>query len=112
MTALTPAVRALRGSPGFTAVVVLTMAVAIAANTAIFSVADQLVLHPVTMPDPASLVAIWISNQKGAIQAAAISYPRFDELRGRIEAFSSMAATSFDSFTLPRDGDATHLNGL
>ena len=112
MTVLTPAVRALRATPGFSAVAILTMAVAIAANTAIFSTYDQIVLHPVTLPDPSSLMAIWIHNPQGTIQAQAISIPRYDELKDRVPSFSSMAASTFDSFTLTGHGEATQLNGL
>ncbi len=112
MTILTPAVRALRASPGFSAIAIVTMAVAIAANTAIFSTYDQLVLRPVTLSDPSSLVAIWIRNPNATIQAQAISFPRYEELKDRVPSFSSMAASSFDSFTLTGRGDATQLNGL
>ena len=112
MTILTPAIRSLRGTPGFSLVAVATMAVAIAANTAIFAVCDQLVLHPVSMPDPDSLVAIWIRNPHTNLQAQAISFPRYEDLKDRIHAFSSFAASAFDSFTLTKDGDATQLNGL
>jgi len=69
---LETAIRALRGSPGFSAVVVVTMAVAIAANTAIFSVYDRLVLHPVNIPDAGSLVAIWFDNPQRNIQTPSI----------------------------------------
>lgn len=112
MTILTPAVRALRRTPAFSAVAILTLAAAIASTTAIFSVYDQLVAHPVTLPDPSSLVQIWITSSDRAIQAQAISFPRYDELRNRIHAFSSMAASAPDSFTLTGHGDATQLNGL
>jgi predicted permease len=112
MTILTPAVRALRATPAFSTVAILTLAVAIASTTAIFSVYDQLVAHPVTLPDPPSLVQIWITSSDGAIQAQAISVPRYDDLKDRIHAFSSMAAAAPDSFTLTGSGDATQLTGL
>ena len=99
MTTLKAALRALRGSPGFSAIVILTMAVSIAANTAIFSVYDQLVLHPVTIPDPSSLVAIWFNNPHRNIQTFNSSIPRYDELRAEAKSFSSVALSAFDSFT-------------
>ena len=52
------AFRALRKTPGFSLVAILTIAVGIGANTALFSVYDRLVLNPVTIPQPSSLVAI------------------------------------------------------
>jgi hypothetical protein len=46
------AVHGLRSSPGFSLVAILTIAVGIGANTALFSVYDRVVLNPVTIPDP------------------------------------------------------------
>src|SRR5262249_38525969 len=112
MTALTPAARALRNAPGFSAIAVLTTAAAIAANTAIFSIYDQLVVHPVSMPDPGSLVALWLNNPQRNLQAQGISMPKYEELRGHVASFSSIAVSAFDSFTLTQEGDATQLNGL
>ena len=62
MSDLKQAVRALWKSPAFSIVAVLTIAVGIGANTALFSVYDRLVLNPVTIPHPSSLVAIWTNN--------------------------------------------------
>ena len=112
MTLLTPAVRALRATPGFSAVVVATLAIAIAASTAIFSIYDRLVLHPASVPDPDRMVSIWITSSDRAIQAQAISVPRYDDLKDRIPSLSLTAISSFDSFTLTGEGDATQLNGL
>jgi len=108
----TRALRGLRASPAVSAVAILTMAVAIAANTAIFSVYDQLVLHPVSMPDPDSLIAIWFTNPQRNAQSPSISIPRYDELRADTRAFSSIGLSAFDSFTLTGNGDPLQLNGL
>lgn len=108
----TTAIRALRASPGFSTVVVLTMALGIAANTAIFSVYDRLVLNPVTIPDPSSLVSIWFTNPERNVSAPNMSVPRYDEMRGEIGAFSSIGLGAFDSFTLTSAGDPTQLTGL
>ena len=109
---LTAAVRSLRTSPGFSTIVVVTMALGIAANTAIFSVYDQLVLNPVTIPEPASLVSIWFNNPERNVSAPNMSVPRYDEMRGGIGAFSSIGLGAFDSFTLTSAGDPTQLTGL
>jgi predicted permease len=112
MTPLTAAVRALRGNKSFSIVVVLTMAVAIAANTAIFSVYDQLVLRPVTMPDPPSLIAIWFNNPQRNVQTPSISIPRYEELREHTASFSSIGLSAFDSLTLTDRGDPLQLTVL
>ena len=88
------------------------MAVGIAANTAIFSVYDLLVLHPVTVADPSSLVSIWFNNPERNVRGSAMSVPRYDELRDEARSFSSIGLSAFDTFTLPSAGEATQLNGL
>ena len=112
MTPFTAAVRALKGNRSFSIVVVLTMAFAIAANTAIFSVYDRLVLRPVTMPDPQSLIAIWFNNPQRNVQTPSISIPRYDELRRHTTSFSSIGLSAFDSFTLTGSGDPLQLTAL
>src|SRR5258708_6073827 len=105
------AVRALGKSPAFSIVAVLTIAVGIAANTALFSVYDRLVLNPVTIPNPSSLVAIWTNNPQINLNAPAISWPRYEELREQAQSFASLGLSAFDTFTLTGTGDPEQLNG-
>ena len=58
MADIKAAIRSLTKSPGFSTVAILTIAVGIAANTALFSVYDRLVLNPVTIPQSSTLVAV------------------------------------------------------
>jgi putative ABC transport system permease protein len=111
MTDVRNAVRALGKSPGFSLVAVLTIAVGIGANTALFSVYDRLVLDPVTIPKPASLVAIWINNPQLNFNAPAMSWPRYEELRAHVTSFDSLGISAFDNFTLTGNGDPEQLNG-
>jgi predicted permease len=106
------AVRALGKSPAFSIVAVLTIAVGIAANTSLFSVYDRLVLNPVTIPNPSSLVAIWTNNPQINLNAPAVSWPRYEELREHARSFSSIGDSAFDNFTLTGNGDPEQLNGL
>jgi predicted permease len=112
MTHIKSAARALRHGVGFTLVATATLAVAIGATTAIFSVYDQLILHPVSIRDAGSLVAIWFNNPKRNTQTPSISIPRYDELKAAVRSYTSVALSAFDSFTLTGAGDAAQLNGL
>jgi predicted permease len=105
------AVRALRKSPGFSIVAILTIAVGIGANTALFSVYDRLVLNPVTIARPSSLVAIWTNNPQLNLNAPAISWPRYEEIRAQAQSFASVGISAFDNFTLTGNGDPEQLNG-
>jgi len=111
MSHVTQAIRALRKSPGFSVVAVLTIGVGIGANTSLFSVYDRLVLSPVTIPNPSTLVAIWANNPQLTFNAPAISWPRYEEIRDA-RSFASVAISAFDNFTLTGNGDPEQLNGL
>jgi predicted permease len=113
MTTVKAGVRSLLNTPGFSLVAVLTLAVGIASNAALFSVYDQLVLHPIAVPDPASLVAIWSNNVQANFNAPAVSWPRFAELQRSARSFSSIGVSAFDNFTLTNNGEQPdQLNGL
>jgi putative ABC transport system permease protein len=58
-------IRILLRSPGITAGVILALALGIGANSAMFSVVDALILHPLRYPDPSTLVAIWDRDAQG-----------------------------------------------
>ena len=104
------AVRSLVKTPGFSAVAILTIAVGIGANTALFTVYDRLVLNPVTIPDPASLVAIWANNPQLNFNAPAIAWPRYEVIRRESRSFASVGISAFDNFTLTGNGDPEQLN--
>src|SRR5262245_7837910 len=105
MVNMRAAIRPLLQSPGFTTVAILTIAIGIGANAALFSVYDQLVLNPVTVPDRASLVAISSRNAQFAQPIPAVSWPRYREIKSKGRSFSSVGITAFDNFTLTGNGD-------
>lgn len=98
------AARTLVKSPGFTAVGVLTLALGIGANSAIFSVVNSVLLRPLPYHEPDRLVSIW---PEGAFpQAALLAF------RDQTESFETVAAyTGGGEWTLTGHGDPLRLNG-
>src|SRR5438128_9309179 len=76
--------------PGFTAVAVLTLALGIGANTAIFSLIDAVLLKLLPVKDPAQLVALAATS--AGPRGPAFSYPMFQDLRDRSQVFAGILA--------------------
>jgi putative ABC transport system permease protein len=101
------AFRVLRNSPGITAVVVLTLALGIGANSAIFSVVNSVLLRPLPYRDSASLV--WITNKLPArteIEAFDVDYFAW---RKHCKSFQEIAAYSATEFNLTGAGEAERI---
>lgn len=82
------AARALRASPGFTAVTVLTLALGIGANTAIFSLVYATLLRPLPYRDPGQLMSLGESREQLAnIKMSQVSYPDYLDWRKRVRVF-------------------------
>jgi predicted permease len=107
------ALRQLRKSPGFTLIAVLTLALGIGANTALFSTFNTFVLHPLTLPHSDRLVRIWVSNPALNVNIRYVSWPRYEFIRDHQHSFSNIAAANFASYALTRNGaDPEQLNSL
>jgi len=102
--------RQLRRNPGFTTVAVLTLALGIGANTAIFSVLNAVVLRPLPFPDPGRLVSVLSSVQH--THGSAASYPDFLDWQTQNDVFEGMAAYRQADFTLTGRGTPLHLRAL
>ena len=89
-------VRMLKKNPGFTAVAVLTLAVAIGANAVVFSVINGLILRPLNVPQAQSLYIIERASDKDSSQ----SYPNYLDLRDRNRSFDGLAAYNIDQVAL------------
>jgi predicted permease len=101
--------RQLRKSPGFTAVAVLTLALGIGANTAIFSVINSVLLRPLPYPNPDRLVSV---QEAGRGSGNPASYPDFFDWQSQNHVFSNMAAYHGDVFTLTGAGEPAHILAL
>jgi putative ABC transport system permease protein len=86
------AARVLRKSPGFTVVGILTLALGIGANTAIFSVIDSVMLRPLPYKDPAGLVMLWENNSRHPNPHNTVSPPDFLDWQSRNSSFAEMAS--------------------
>jgi len=95
--------RMLRTNPGFTTVAVLTLALGIGANTAIFSLINAFLLRPLPVPEPQTLVNIYTSNPDGAGYSTS-SYPDFADLRQMNEVFSGVIGYAGINVSVTGDG--------
>jgi putative ABC transport system permease protein len=103
------AFRSLRKTPAFTAVAVITLALGIGANTAIFSIVDAVLLRPLPFPEPDRLVQIWPGG--GPDVGKSHSYPDVADWRTMSHSFSGIATYRPESFALTGDGEPLHVRG-
>src|SRR5690242_15868730 len=101
--------RQLHRNPGFTTVAVLTLALGIGANTAMFSVIDAVLLRPLPYAQPSQLVSVQQRVSHGV--SSYVSYPNFSDWRSQNHVFSSMAAYRETNFTLTGSGEPVQLPG-
>ena len=110
---LTVGLRGLRRAPGFTLVALLTLAIGIGANTAIFSVLRSVVLRPLPYPNAEQLVQVWSDHRALGREAPEwLSPPDFIDWRDQNRTFAGMAAYQGWGPDLTGDGDPQTLTGL
>ncbi|HLK64434.1 MAG TPA: ABC transporter permease [Bryobacteraceae bacterium] len=102
--------RSLRKSPGFAVAAILTLALGIGANTAIFSVLNGVVLEPLPYREPDRLVVAAVYNQK-LQYATRLSYPDFLDWKREVRSFEQIAAFKSSGFDLTGPGLPEHVNG-
>ena len=109
MTDLRFALRQLRKSPGFTFLAILTLALGIGLNTAIFSLIHDLFLRGLSFPEPDRIVRIYGESKERNLDQIPISMPRFWHYRDGQTVFSGMAADTGNALTLTGLGDPVQL---
>jgi predicted permease len=103
------ALRMLAKAPAFAAVAVLTLALGIGANTALFSVINSVLLAPLPFPQADRLMALF--SKRIAFDTASISYPNFLDWQQSNRTFASLACYRPDDFNLTGAGQAEHIVG-
>jgi putative ABC transport system permease protein len=111
MQDLRAGLRLLRTSPGFAVIVVLTLALGIGANAAIFSIVNAVLLNPLPYKQADRLAAVWTSNISKGYKIFPMSGGEFAEFRAGNSVFEEMAPSWDSLFTLTGTGDPEFLIG-
>src|SRR6185295_3524186 len=100
--------RMLMKNPGFSAVVVMTLALGIGANVALFSVVNGVLLNPLPFPQPEQLVTL--DQSKPNFETGAVPYPNFRDLQKENKTFTAMAISRGFSYSLIGAGEAERVS--
>jgi len=95
--------RVLAKNPGFTAIAILTLALGIGANTALFSVVNGVLLNPLPFANPDELVAVYTKSPN--FQESSIAYPNFLDWQKDSQSFASLCAFRSDDFNMTGSGE-------
>jgi putative ABC transport system permease protein len=112
ITDLKYALRMLLKAPGFTVIAILTLALGIGANSAIFSVIDAVLLHPLPFPKPNQLVAVWSRVAHDKLEKETESVPDYVDLRDQSQTLSALAAFTRAGAVLNGTEEARQLYGV
>jgi predicted permease len=102
----------MRRSPGLSAVIILSLAIGIGANTAIFSVIDALLLHPLNYFQPDRLVNLWLSSPGTGISQDWISPGEYIDIKSQSHTFDELAIALGDTFVLTGLRQPERVEGL
>ena len=106
------AVRMLLARPAFAAVAVLTLALGIGANTAIFSVVRTLLLEPLPFREPGRLVMLWEADAANPQRTSILSMPNYTDFSRSVTALEAAGIFEYLNFNLSGDGEAERVPGL
>ena len=105
------AVRGLYKRPLFALAAILTLALGIGANSAIFSVVNAVLLRPLPYPSPDQLMMLWTYNPRQGFDKDVSAFPNFDDWRRRSTSFEGMSAYYGADFALTQAGDPAQIRG-
>jgi len=114
MTDLRYGLRQLIQHPGFTLIAILTLALGIGANTAIFSVVNAVLLKPLPFPNPDQLVAVGgvdLNETGSTVRLGSMCYPDFFDFRDQNQSFSNIAAYRDNGLALVDEQGAQNVRG-
>jgi putative ABC transport system permease protein len=106
------ALRMLVKAPGFTVIAILTLTLGIGANTAIFSVLDAVLLHPLSFPKPNELVAVWSYVARDNLEKETESIPDYVDLRDQSQTLKGLAAFTRTGAVLNGSEESRQLYGV
>jgi predicted permease len=105
-------IRMLFKHKGFTAVAVLTLALGIGANTALFSVVNALLLRPLPFPQPGQLVQVWEFDRQSGNKEFEIALPNLVDWRAQNQSFENIAVYLKSSFSMAGDDEPLRISSL
>ena len=111
LTDLRFAIRQLLKSPGFTALTVMTLALGIGMNTAIFSLVNEVFLHGLPFENPSRIVSLQAEAKDRNLTQLPMSVPRFWHFRDGQTVFTQIAADTGNGYTMTGMGDPVQLIG-
>jgi predicted permease len=104
--------RTLRRVPGLAIVAVVTLALGIGANTAIFSVIYSVLLKPLVFPEPERLVQVWMAFPERGLNRTSWSHGNFWDARDMVRTFDALGAVEFADVNLTGLGDPEKLDAV
>jgi putative ABC transport system permease protein len=105
------AIRQLRQAPAFTIAAVVTLALGIGANTAVFAVVNAVLLRPLPYAEPDRIVAFRLRDTRGTPHPSSLSYPTFFDFRKHTQVFEHLVCYRDNQFSLAGPTAATHVDG-
>jgi putative ABC transport system permease protein len=99
-------------APGVTAIAILTMALGIGINTAVFSLVNVLLFEPLPYPEQDRIVQLWESNLPKGWDQATVSPPNYLDWKAQSKSFEGMALYTRNSFALTGKGEPERVEGM